>query len=622
MSQLALLQERRPHVMPSRISCGLGRAAGVALVFVVVVAQAAGVGAEARVAQGTSRENPLEKVPVVGSQFRSDTAVSTAMQCVISLTIQYMVVYTALALVRTAADVLGWSYEEIPIQKTLQMGALTVNYAPMLAILFLAFRMRVNWLTQGKGHPPEWVQVCMYCCTYAVLATTITVCIIPLFTKKEVSVNPKTGDIDSDFEPFSNSTGAIVFTAIKYLILVGLYVGVLCVIYGIYTFEPPKGTWPGDKIPPVSPAVACVMILSCQYFLVYAGVQFAKTISEFSGTNMSSFEEAMLTATNAMNFAPMLGVLFIGARMRALQMDPVNGAPQAWAQNCFYMCTYATLAQVLISIAVPLVLQGKAEVGTTEGDMVYKVENQFLGSALSVGRYVIMLCIYIGFTCVIYSVFTIEHPQGSQHTPPISVTMQCVINLTTQYFFVYLMIWVGVSIKEFTGKSWLLLTNTMESARGTIQFCPMLSILFVGTRMRALWLTDNKGAPQGWVQDGMYMATWAVLLQFLMCLVVPLLTGKPAEIDEDGNVKWEPSNKIALYAVLAVKWITFIFLYGGIIAVIVGVYTMTPETANGRGAVPLLGDGRVPGLDVAVPGYTGVGEPYGPNDIPGVAASQ
>merc|ERR1719272_2309784 len=115
-----------------------------------------------------------------------------------------------------------------------------------------------------------------------------------------------------------------------------------------------------------------------------------------------------------MNFAPMLSVLFIGARMRALQMDPVNGAPQKWAQNCFYMCTYATLAQVLISIAVPLVLQGKAEVGTTEGDMVYKVENQFLGSALSVGRYVIMLCIYIGFTCVIYSVFTIEHPQGSQ----------------------------------------------------------------------------------------------------------------------------------------------------------------------------------------------------------------
>ena len=30
--------------------------------------------------------------------------------------------------------------------------------------------------------------------------------------------------------------------------------------------------------------------------------------------------------------------------MRALQMDPINGSPQRWAQNCFYMCAYALLA--------------------------------------------------------------------------------------------------------------------------------------------------------------------------------------------------------------------------------------------------------------------------------------
>merc|ERR1719420_10756 len=133
-----------------------------------------------------------------------------------------------------------------------------------------------------------------------------------------------------------------------------------------------------------------------------------------------------------MNFAPMLAVLFIGARMRALQMDPVNGAPQKWAQNCFYMCTYAVLAQVLISIAVTLVLSGSAEKGEVEGEMVYKVENKALGTCLSVGRYIIMFCIYVGFTCVIYSVFTIQHPKGDQYTPPISVTMQCVINFTFQ----------------------------------------------------------------------------------------------------------------------------------------------------------------------------------------------
>merc|ERR1719183_1211843 len=169
--------------------------------------------------------------------------------------------------------------------------------------------------------------------------------------------------------------------------------------------------------------------------------------------------------------------------------------------------------------------------------MTFKVENKALGGCLSVGRYLIMFCIYIGFTCVVYSVFTIQHPKGDQYTPPISVTMQCVINLTFQFFFVYLMIWVLITMKDITGNPYKLMSQTMESCKATIQFCPMLSILFVGTRMRALQITQNKGAPQGWVQDGMYMASWAVFLQFAMCLLVPLVTQEAPEVDRDGNCR-------------------------------------------------------------------------------------
>merc|ERR1719326_2839444 len=142
-------------------------------------------------------------------------------------------------------------------------------------------------------------------------------------------------------------------------------------------------------------------------------------------------------------------------------------------------------------------------------------------------------------------------------------------------------------------------------------------------------ITNNKGAPQGWVQDGMYMATWAVLIQFLMCLLVGLVAwfnGRSAavECDDDGTPKWQPANPILTYVALGLKWVTFFFLYGGIIAVIVGVYTMTPETANGRGKFPLAGDGKIPGTDVGVGvpgtdiGYKGVGEPYGAGDLPGM----
>jgi len=549
----------------------------------------------------------VKKVPLVGGQFKTK-GVTTAMQCVISLTIQFMIVYTALAICRMASDGLGMKYDNVPIQKILVTASLTVAFAPMLAILFLAFRMRVNQLTKNKGDPPKWAQVCMYFCTYAVLLLTLCVCVIPLFTGEVFGVDPKTGTIPEDTKPFENQACAIAFTVLKYLILLMLYFGALGVVYGIITFVPPKGVWPEGKKFPVAPAVQCTMILSCQYFIVYGGMQIARTWTQFTGIApnfTSKVEKALLTATASMNFAPMLAVLFIGARMRALNMDPINGNPQKWAQNCFFMCTYALLAQTCFSVAVPLVLQGEVKAGKVEGDMEYEVENKALGTLLVVGRYIMMVCLYIGAGCVIYSIFTIQHPKGPEYTIPISPTMQCVINLTFQFFFVYIWIWAAITIKEFTGFEWTLLTQTMENCKGVVMFCPMLSILFVGTRMRALMLTNWRGAPQGWCQDGMYMATWSLLIQFIMILVTPCATGEPAQVDEDGNIKWAPDNKILFYCIVAVRVLGFILLYGGIITVIVGVYTMTPQTANGRGAMPLVDE-------------TPFGsEPVGVNDIPG-----
>merc|ERR1719281_791761 len=287
----------------------------------------------------------MEKVPLVGDKFKVNP-VSTSLQCVVSLTLQYMLVYTALAVVRTAADSFNLKYENLPIQDILKTATLTVNFAPMLAVLFLGCRMRVTWLTQGKGNPPEYVQVAMYCATYSVLAMTLCVCVIPIFTGKVMAVDPKTGDIPMDEKPFANYWVAGAFTVLKYLIMLGLYVGALVVVYGIINFEPPKGLWPNGT-PPVAPAVQCVMILSCQYFLVYGAIQVCKSIEDwmsFQNQFLHRLQEACSTATLSMNFAPMLAVLFIGARMRALQMDPVSGAPQRWAQNCFFMCTYALMA--------------------------------------------------------------------------------------------------------------------------------------------------------------------------------------------------------------------------------------------------------------------------------------
>merc|ERR1719263_1209295 len=87
----------------------------------------------------------------------------------------------------------------------------------------------------------------------------------------------------------------------------------------------------------------------------------------------------------------------------------------------------------------------------------------------------------------------------------------------------------------------------------------------------------------------MYMATWSLLLSFLTCLFTGLLMDN-VETDEDGNVINKFTNPYVGYCMTALRYFTMVLLYGGMITVIVGLFMMTPETANGRGSVPVVSD--------------------------------
>merc|ERR1712093_902763 len=127
-----------------------------------------------------------------------------------------------------------------------------------------------------------------------------------------------------------------------------------------------------------------------------------ETFQSFSGVDSSKLKGALEGAICTLFFAPMMAVLFIGARMRALQMDPINGSPQKWAQNCFYMCAYAILAQTLLAVLVPLVMNGEAKFDDKGlGDVEFEVGNKMFGVALTICRYVVMLSIYVGFSVVL-----------------------------------------------------------------------------------------------------------------------------------------------------------------------------------------------------------------------------
>merc|ERR1719456_1060305 len=119
----------------------------------------------------------------------------------------------------------------------------------------------------------------------------------------------------------------------------------------------------------------------------------------------------------------------------------------------------------------------------------------------------------------------------------------------------------------------------------------------------------------------MYLASWAVLIQFMMCLLMPVFTGKkytPDTLDgsqktTEKDVEGMPGGKAGAIAVTVVRYTALLALLGGTAAVITGVIIMTPETANGRGAIPVISDGTLP-VDLAPP-------PPGVNDIPGAKST-
>ena len=104
------------------------------------------------------------------------------------------------------------------------------------------------------------------------------------------------------------------------------------------------------------------------------------------------------------------------------------------------------------------------------GDVEFEVKHKMPGTALTSLRYVIMLSIYGGFIAVIYSIFTIEHPDGAEKTPPISPTKQCVINRTVLFFFVYGLPWIFITLEPLKVESPGINTvqNAMEAARATV----------------------------------------------------------------------------------------------------------------------------------------------------------
>jgi len=527
--------------------------------------------------------------------------VSPTLKCVINLTVQYFLIYTGLFVVRTVNNLR--ETKMTGLQTMLETACTTVTYAPMLSVLFVGTRMRAIQLSQGQtekyGLPQWWVQAAMYYCANAVMAQVLLVILIPVVTGEAAAKTDEDGNLDMSQMQVGGIVASII-SAVRYLIMAGLYGGFATVTYGCFVMEGPKEIWDG-KQPPVSPALFSTIILTATFFSVYLLVAVVKTTVELSGNSefLKKLSSLLTLAKFTVNFAPMLAILFIGARIRALQMDPKNGNPQRWAQQCFYLCTASLMVQTFMVVVMPFLINCQVKMGSVEGDVEFETENEAVKGVMTGIRYLALLAMYGGFTAVVCSVFLIEHPEDPALTPPLSTAMLCTMNLSVQFFGVYLGLFICNTVKQYVQSS--MVTKAMaafEAGQKTVMFAPMLSILCWATRMRALQLAKAQdgtipptAGPPYWAQDCMYLATWSVLIQLIMAMIIPALSGEEVEMDENGTAK-TPKNMspMATMAFETIRYASLLSMYGGSSAVVVSMFLMTPENippyAEGKGMVP------------------------------------
>jgi hypothetical protein len=548
-------------------------------------------------AAGAARGHPLPEKKLSAKS----PPMSTTMQCIMNLTTQFFIIFTLYQFVRSYNAANGLTTSKV--QQILEQAKDTVQFAPMLCILFVGIRMRALQLTQNAGAPPIWVQQCMQLCAFAVMVQCLLVVCIPMLLGESH---------DENGEVKSNLVGRIIaglLTVIRYVAVLALYGGMVGCCVGVIIMKPrdcfgggkegeakEKAAWP-DGEPPVSPALACTMNLTVQFFVIYLLLMIVKTVHDFSESKpwfiavKDKFEAAQNTLQNAATtvfMAPMLCILFISARMRALQINPKTGAPQPWAQMCFYICCYCLLVCTCLTLVPPLI--GTPERKAT-GEYTYKM-NPMLGGIVTAARFLSLLGVYGGFTAIIYSMFEIKNPNGP--TPPMAPAMQCVQVLCCMFFGIYLIVFILQTVRDFTPIQMNSLWNGMQSTLGTVQFAPMLCVLFIGVRMRAQEVSNGTGAPQGWAQEAMFLCVLSLLVQLVMCLLLPLIAPAPAEVDENGNEK--PRKRQGLFSKMfqglleLIKYSALFMLYGGVVVICFSAFVITPSTANGQGS--LMFDGN------------------------------
>mmetsp|Transcript_70429 Transcript_70429/g.206008 ORF Transcript_70429/g.206008 Transcript_70429/m.206008 type:complete len:616 (+) Transcript_70429:87-1934(+) len=173
---------------------------------------------------------------------------------------------------------------------------------------------------------------------------------------------------------------------------------------------------------PMSPALRCVVSLTTLFFSVYIAAVLARGVRVVAGfvtekqLQPTRCERVLAEATHGLSLVPMLCVLMISIRLRAMQLGLPNGDPPSSIQLCMYIHTAAFLLRFLLDIA---------GAGARMGDgLTYWL--------LRTCYFLASLVLYGGAAVIVVGIVALRAGPGGS-TPALSVTMQCMTMMAVSY---------------------------------------------------------------------------------------------------------------------------------------------------------------------------------------------
>jgi len=283
-----------------------------------------------------------------------------------------------------------------------------------------------------------------------------------------------------------------------------------------------------DPPPPIGMISLVIVTVASVYFILFAALAAARSAQRISGRGGTA--KALEAAVGAVDLAPMLCLVFLAVRIRALQLSQGRPSlyhlPPDWVHFSMWICVLMLVARVALVLMCVIVSGRIPDTGESDNMLVADSLGYHL---LTVARHMASLALILGGICVAVGGATMKPPAslwGDGAQVPLTTGVICIFILAGQVFVVSGVRQIFLSFSEMVaGRKGIDDTKTLlascNAAMQALRLAPAFSILILACRLRAMQMNIKHGNPQAWAQALFYVGTAAITLHALLSFAMP-----------------------------------------------------------------------------------------------------